>query len=116
MGALFVLMNLAGIPWLIWLGIYAYFALTLQMIASKTGTPNAWMAWVPIINTYLMCKIAGKPGWWVVLCFIPLVNIVIGVLIWMGIAEARHKPAWLGVLMLVPIANIIIPAHLAFSD
>jgi hypothetical protein len=105
-----------GVIWLIWLGIYAYMALTVQTIASKTGTADAWMAWVPILNVYLMCKIAGKPGWWVVLFFIPFVNIVIGVLVWMGIAEARHKPAWLGVLMLVPIANIVIPAHLAFSE
>jgi hypothetical protein len=62
-----------------------------------------------------MCKIASKPTWWVVLCFIPFVNIIISVILWMGIAEARQKPAWLGVLMLVPIANIIIPGHLAFS-
>lgn len=105
-----------GIFWIIWLGIYAYMAITLQMIADKTGTSDAWMAWVPILNVYLMCKIAGRPGWWVLLFFIPLVNLVIGVMVWMGIAEARHKPAWLGVLMIVPIANIIIPAHLALSE
>lgn len=105
-----------GIFWLIWVLTYVYMALTLQFIATKTGTPDAWMAWVPILNVFLMCKIAGKPGWWVVLFFIPFVNLVMTVLVWMGIAEARHKPAWLGVLMLVPIANIVIPAHLAFSE
>jgi hypothetical protein len=105
-----------GVFWLIWVLTYVYLALTLQFIANKTGTPDAWMAWVPILNVYLMCKIAGKPGWWVVLFFIPFVNLVMTVLVWMGIAEARHKPAWLGVLMLVPIANIVIPAHLAFSE
>lgn len=105
-----------GIYWLIILASYVYVALTLQVIANKTGTSDAWMAWVPILNGYLMCKIAGKPGWWVVLFFIPFVNLVITVLVWMGIAEARHKPAWLGVLMLVPIANLVIPAHLAFSE
>jgi hypothetical protein len=63
-----------------------------------------------------MCKIAGRPGWWVALFFIPFVNLVIGIIVWMGIAEARHKPGWLGVLMIVPIANLIIPAHLAFSE
>ena len=105
-----------GVFWLIFLGTYVYMALTLQVIAGKTGTSDAWMAWVPVLNVYLMCRIAGKPGWWVVLFFIPFVNIVMTVLVWMGIAEARHKPAWLGVLMLVPIANIVLPAHLAFSD
>jgi hypothetical protein len=107
---------MGGIFWLIWLGAYAFMAITLQMIAGKTGTSDAWMAWVPVLNVYLMCKIAGKPGWWVLLFFIPFVNVVATVMVWMGIAEARQKPAWLGVLMLVPIANIVIPVHLAFSE
>ena len=105
-----------GIFWLIWFLTYVYLGLTLHFIANKTGTQDAWMAWVPILNVYLMCRIAGKPGWWVVLFFIPIVNIIMSVLVWMGIAEARNKPAWLGVLMLVPIANLVIPAHLAFSE
>jgi hypothetical protein len=107
---------MAGIFWLIWLAAYAYLGLTLHTIANKTGTPDGWMAWVPILNVYLMCKIAGKPAWWVVLFFIPFVNLIMGVLVWMAIAEARGKPAWLGVLMLVPIANLVVPAHIAFSD
>jgi hypothetical protein len=105
-----------ALMWLIWLGAYAYMALTLQTIAGKTGTPDGCMAWTPFANVYLMCKIAGKPAWWIILMFIPFVNVVIGVMLWLGIAEARRKPAWLGVLMLVPVANLIIPAHLAFSD
>ena len=105
-----------GIPWIVWLGLYVYSALTLQIIGSKTGWKETWMAWVPFINLYMMCKVASKPGWWFVLFFIPFVNLVFFVLVWMGIAEARRKPAWLGVLMLVPIANLIIPAHLAFSE
>jgi hypothetical protein len=107
---------MAGIFWLIWLAAYAYLGLTVYTIANKTGTPEPWMAWVPILNVYLMCKIAGKPTWWMILFFIPFANIVAAVLIWMAIAEARGKPAWLGVLMLVPIANLVVPAHIAFSD
>jgi hypothetical protein len=107
---------MSGLWFFIILAIYAYMGLTLQTIAGKTGTADPWLAWIPIANVYLMCKIANRPTWWVVLCFIPLVNIVISVILWMGIAEARRKPAWLGVLMLVPIANIIIPGHLAFSQ
>ena len=107
---------MVGMFWFMFLAVYAYIALTLQTIAAKTNTPEGWMAWIPFANLYLMCRIAGKPAWWIVLFFIPFVNLVIGILVWMGIAEARQKPAWLGVLMIVPIANLIIPAHLAFSD
>ncbi len=107
---------MGGLFWFIFLAAYAYMAITLQTIAGKTGTPDGWLAWIPVANVYLMCKIAGKPTWWVVLFFIPFVNIIMSIIVWMGIAEARRKPAWLGVLMIVPVANLIVPAHLAFSD
>ena len=98
------------------LAIYVWFALCLHVIASKTGTPNGWLAWIPIANLYLMCKIAGRSGWWTILFFIPLVNIIILVIIWMGIAEACHKPSWLGILMLVPLVNVVLPGIFAFTD
>ncbi len=112
------------IEWLIWLvvaswiitiAIYVYLAVCLQTIARKTGTEHGWLAWIPIANAYLMCKVAVKPGWWLLLFFIPIVNIVFMVIVWMGIAEARDKKGWLGILMIVPIANLIVPGYLAFS-
>lgn len=42
--------------------IYIYFAYTLMIIANKTNTENSWYAWIPIVNLYLMCKIADKVG------------------------------------------------------
>jgi len=99
-----------------WLAVYVWLALCLHIIAKKTNTPNPWLAWIPIANIYLMCKVAGKPGWWTILFFIPLVNIVFAIIVWMGIAEARHQPSWLGILMIIPFVNFIIPGILAFSD
>ncbi|GAJ16894.1 unnamed protein product, partial [marine sediment metagenome] len=72
--------------------------------------------WVPILNVFLMLAIANKPLWWLILFLIPLVNVVISVIVWMGIAEARNKPNWLGILMIIPVVSIIIPGYLAFSD
>jgi len=97
------------------LAVYVWLALTLYIIASKTGTSNAWLAWIPIANLYLMCKVAGHSGWWTILFFVPLVNIVVGVIMWMGIARARNQPSWLGILMIIPIVNLIIPGVLAFT-
>jgi hypothetical protein len=102
--------------WVFWLIIYVYYAICLMVIANKTGTHNSWLAWIPIANIYLMCKVAGKPGWWVILFFIPFVNIVIAIIVWMKIAEARKKPGWLGILMIIPFVNLIIPGYLAFAD
>ena len=96
--------------------IYVYFALALSTIAKKTKTENAWWAWVPILNLLLMLNIAKKPLWWVILCFIPIVSIVVVIIVWMAIAEARGKPNWWGILLIVPVVNFIVPGYLAWSD
>ena len=96
--------------------IYVYTALALQTIAQKTHTENPWLAWIPIVNIVLLLNIAKKPIWWILLFLIPLVNIVIVVIVWMGVAEARNKPSWWGILMIVPVVGLIVPAYLAWSD
>lgn len=98
------------------LAFYVYTALALQTIATKTNTENGWLAWIPIANIILMLTIAKKPMWWIILCFIPLANIVVFVILWMGIAEARGKPSWWGILFIVPVVGFIVPGYLAWSD
>jgi Family of unknown function (DUF5684) len=104
---LFMLFGLAG---------YIFVALALYTIAQKTNTENAWFAWIPILNIILILNIAKKPLWWIILLFIPLVNIIIAVLIWMGVAEARRKPGWWGVLTIIPLVNLIAIGYLAWAD
>ncbi len=109
--------HMTGFTWLIAIIAYVYSAYSLYVIAQKTGhEDNAWMAWVPVINFFLMLQIANEPAWWFILMLIPIVNIVIMVIVWMKIAEARNKPNWWGILILVPFVNIIVPGYLAFSD
>jgi hypothetical protein len=98
------------------LAAYVYMALALQTIANKTNTENSWLAWIPIANLILMLNIAKKPVWWIVLFLIPIVNIVIAIMVWMAVAEARGKPSWWGILVIVPVANMVVPGVLAWSD
>ena len=95
---------------------YVYMALALQTIADKTKTENSWLAWIPIANIVLMLNVAKKPIWWIVLFFIPVVNIVFIIIVWMAMAEARGKPSWWGILMIVPVANLITPGVLAWAE
>ena len=85
-------------------------------IARKTNTPNEIFAWVPILNIILMLNIAKKPVWWIVLFLIPVVGLVVGIITWMAIAEARNKPSWWGIMLIVPVMNLITPGYLAWSD
>jgi hypothetical protein len=95
---------------------YVYVALALQTIATKTNTENAWLAWIPIANIFLMLSIAKKPMWWFILFLVPLANIVVAIMVWMAVAEARNKPNWWGILTIVPVVNIVVPGYLAWSD
>lgn len=95
---------------------YVYIALALQTIAKKTNTENAWWAWIPILNILLMLNIAKKPLWWIVLFLIPLVSLVMSIIVWMAIAEARGKPNWWGILLIVPLLGLVVPGYLAWSN
>lgn len=105
---------------------YVYTALCLYFIAKKTATSPEWLAWIPIANLFLMCKIAKLSYWWLLGIFglfIPIVNILanfywIGlfVFMWYKIAEARNKPGWIGILTIIPIANLVVMGYLAFSE
>ena len=96
--------------------IYIYFALAFSTIAKKTNTPNAWWAWVPILNILLLLNVAKKPVWWIILFLVPIVSLVIGIIVMMAVAEARGKPNWWGILIIVPFVGIIVPGYLAWSD
>lgn len=102
---------------------YVYVSLVLMTIAKRTGTPYAWLAWIPIANIYLMTQI-GKLPWWltfgVFLAVIPYVGalafLVLCSVFWWKIAEARNRPGWWGiVIILVPIINLILMGILAWS-
>jgi len=108
--------GLIGFILIVSLVFYVYHSLTLQTIAQKTNTENGWLAWIPIANLILMVNIARKPIWWIILFFIPLVNIIIAIIVLMGIAEARNKPSWWGILWIIPPISIIVPGYLAWSD
>jgi hypothetical protein len=86
----------AFIGLVLYLAFIAFEIAGLWMLFTKAGRPG-WGAIIPVYNIYLMCKIAGRPGWWVVLSFIPLVNIVIGIIVAIDIAKAFGKDALFGV-------------------
>jgi uncharacterized membrane protein YoaK (UPF0700 family) len=44
-------------------------------IFEKAGQ-EGWKCIIPIYNMYVLLKIVGKPGWWLILFLIPIVNYV----------------------------------------
>jgi hypothetical protein len=52
---------------------------------SKAGQPG-WAAIIPFYNIYVWLKVAGRPGWWLVLMLIPVVNFIVGILVAISVA------------------------------
>ncbi len=100
---------------LIGLAVYLYYSLCLFLIAKKLAVPAPWTAWIPIVQAWTFVMSAGKPGWWVVLFLVPIVNLFLGIYLWMCVTENLGKNKWLGLLILVPLVGIIYPGWLAFS-
>ena len=97
----------AGFVFLIFMVIY--FAIIILTIAglwktfSKAGQPG-FAAIIPIYNLIILCTVADKPLWWVVLFFTPAAPIML-ILANIAIAEKFGKGAafGLGMTFLGPI-------------
>jgi hypothetical protein len=63
-----------------WLAIAIFMIAAMWKVFTKAGQPG-WAVIIPIYNWYIMTKIGGKPGWWVILFLIPIVNLVF--IIWL---------------------------------
>jgi hypothetical protein len=82
-------------------------------VFTKAGQPG-WAVLIPIYNIYVTLKTAGKPGWWLILAFIPIANVVVAILIPIGIVNDFGKGAGFG-LGLLFLGFIFYPI-LAFGD
>lgn len=95
---------------------YIYGAWSQMVISNKLKVANSWMAWVPILNMYNLAKCAGMSGWTILLMFVPFVNFIYLIVLYMNIAERRGFEKLLGLLVLVPIAQIVLPGYLAWAE
>ena len=90
------------------------FIITYWKIFVKAGKPG-WAVLIPIYNLYILIKIVKRPGWWLLLFLIPLVNIVIALIIALDLAKVFGKDAVFGIFLnflLQPIG----PIFLAFGS
>jgi hypothetical protein len=99
------LFALGGTMLLVFLAILVVFIAGMWKVFTKAGRPG-WACLVPFYNLYVMCKIAGKPGWWLILFLIPFVNIVAAILVAIGIAKSFGQSTAFGVVLLFLLNGI----------
>lgn len=78
-----------GIIW--WIILYVLFALPLWAVLKKAGSDMPWAAFVPILNVYVLLQIVGRPGWWLILYFIPIVNFIILIVVMNDLSKSFGK-------------------------
>ena len=83
-------------------------------IYEKAGKPG-WAAIIPIYNIYVMTKIIGRPWWWLLLLFIPIVNLIVTIIMAIDLAKSFGKDAAYGILLLW-LFSIIGYLILGFGD
>jgi hypothetical protein len=99
--------------------ILIYILLIILIIASwwkifsKAGKPG-WAAIIPIYNIIVMLDIVDKPLWWIILFFIPIVNYIISLIVFIELAKCFGKGAGFGVGLW--LLGIIFFPILAFGD
>lgn len=87
----------------------------MREIARKEGARRPWLAWIPIADVYLVCKLIGHGVLWTIWLFIPIVNLIPVVIIVMRLARMRGHRRVFGLLLLVPFLNYVIWWILAFG-
>ena len=95
---------------------YLFFCYCAKRICQKAGHEPGVLIWIPIANLVPLLTTAGLPVWMIILFFVPIVNFIVGILMWWKLCEARGKPGALSLLLLVPVAGLFVPLYLAFAD
>lgn len=66
----------------------------------KAGQP-AWSAAVPIYNAVVLTKIMKRPNWWVILLFIPVINLIMFPVFWVETIRSFGKNSKLDTALVV---------------
>jgi Family of unknown function (DUF5684) len=83
-----------GFVAIIYIAVIVLVFAALWHIVAKAGRPG-WEGIIPIYNYYVILKIVGRPGWWLILYFIPFVNIIIGIIVLYDLCKSYGKSgAW----------------------
>ena len=103
----------SAILWLLYVAFIVVYLVAAWIVYTKAGE-EGWKALIPIYNVWVLLRIVGRPGWWLILFLIPLVNGVIWIIVSIDLAKSVGKGTGfaLGLIFFAPIFYMI----LAFGD
>lgn len=99
-----------------WLAAYIFSSYCFYMMLKKLNYENAWFAWVPLLDMWIIFKAGDQSPWWVIGFFIPFVNIVAAIcffIAYINIVRKLGKNPWLILLMIIPFVNFAVMFYFA---
>lgn len=93
--------------------VHIFIAFGLSMLAAKLRHGCGWLAWIPLINHFLMCRVAGVSMVIGLFTFIPGVHLFIFAYLGAAMAKRAGHSAWLGAAFGVPVFGALVPLILA---
>ncbi len=89
------------------LAIQAVHFLGTWKLYSRAGQA-AWKAAVPIYNAIVLMKIINRPRWWVVLLFLPIINLIMFPVIWVETLRSFGKNSSIDTLLGIATLGVYI--------
>jgi len=95
---------MTALQWLIFfLVIQLIHGLGTWKLYEKAGR-KSWEAFIPVYNSIILMKIINRPTWWTALLFVPIVNLIMFIVVWVetlrSFGKNTTKDTLLGVLTL----------------
>ena len=89
--------------WILSMVLSILMIVSLWKIFKKAGKPG-WASIIPIYNIYIMCEIAEKEWWYVLLSFVPFANIYAMIVLYNGMAKRFGKSGgFVAGMILLPV-------------
>lgn len=82
-----------GLAW------YILIVVALWKVFAKAGYPG-WLALIPIVNAFVLVKIAGFSAWLGLLYLIPIVNLVFAIIVALRVGKGFGKGAAFSIFLL----------------
>lgn len=101
------------VAWVFYVAVIVFSILVQWKLFTKAGKPG-WASIVPIYNILVLLEIVGKPWWYLLLMFVPVVNIVILIMVMIDLAKVFGKDGGFAVGLI--FLSIIFMAILAFGQ
>lgn len=72
-----------------------FYIYVMWRVFVKAGKPG-WACLIPLYNGYVLLTIVRRPGWWLILYFIPVVNVVIDLIVSVDLAKSFGRGVGFG--------------------